>query len=283
MKRIFLLSALMAVIAALAVSCAKSEEDLYKPKCRIEKITESDGDVTTFVYDKKTLTKMVDANGNYVTLQYNKDKTVNEMTGYRKDGTLTGEVAKMSYTKGKIVLLELYENKELIEKYEFIRSGNHFSKIKVYKNLELRDQKEGEKSLITKIFACNPMTEMMAKVIDEKGVTFQYDMDITYTGDNITRVSREQMIEGGTMKISIDMTYDSYHNPYYGLPFAFEETSSYSANNVLTLVKSYSFLDGNVIKEESTYKYTYNNQDFPTEIQETDEGITDVTSIQYIE
>jgi len=100
-------------------------------------------------------------------------------------------------------------------------------------------------------------------------------MSFSYTGENITE-AKEFMNFGGVWEQDSRMTfeYDTQNNPFRLLEIPFSEildefANQVSANNA-TRVQSYDA--NNVLNYDLQYSYTYNSQNYPTVVTETEGG-----------
>ena len=100
-------------------------------------------------------------------------------------------------------------------------------------------------------------------------------INFSYTGENITE-TQEFYRFGGTWELQSRITfeYDNKNNPYLLLKIPFSEIPDeyadlVNANNVTRIIK----YDGNnIVESDIQYSYTYNSQDYPTIVTETEDG-----------
>ncbi|MDR2868754.1 MAG: hypothetical protein LBV46_04350, partial [Bacteroidales bacterium] len=120
---------------------------------------------------------------------------------------------------------------------------------------------------ILRIFCAQDLMPITRKIYDRaaKGSKGEYRtvINITYTGDNANKFT---IVEDNQEKMSLHLTYDNKHNPYYQSLFTNQfggggtMFSSFSKNNVV----SYYFDDAPYFA--TNIKYEYDSSGFPTEI-----------------
>jgi hypothetical protein len=296
MKKEMLLLATTLVLVFCFSSC-KNEDEIYNPKCKIHKIwqrSEINAPDEIFHYTKKGQLDFIDfINNEYIpdvdraTFAYNKDKTVSEITYAKSDGTV--EAISLTYN----------EKKQTVNKMVYKENGTVMKEV-----IFTRDAEEGKLTKIEEHYEDAMTAKIAAGTLSRFYLRFLGDeaeiigalqkssakaMQLTKTIDVVYDAEFENIIETTTTTYQFDIIikksfqYDKGNNPYFGLPYFYNDRQSYdlvgfSKNNLTSLTsKSY---HGEVLVDSttSTYTYKYNNKQYPTFIVKT----TDVPTNTYI-
>ncbi len=264
----------LAAVAALAVcfSSCKPDDEIYNPQCKISKIwyySNSDWDHpdVTFLYGKHGVLDSIrhDSTTTF-TFEYNKDKTVSKIVNATPKYTETIEITytdrlvdKMVYTADGEVRKEITftrdeetrritEIEELYDK-EYYESFMYEGKSKLY-NTFLGDA-EAAHEWIQQVPTKDLMVRCTKKVKYDPGKKDKY-LDIAEVVEYYPNLNQE---------ITHAYTYDTEtHNPYYGLPYAYNDLSGYHVHNVLKEIQTVK--TNGVQTKYVEYTYSYSGENF---------------------
>lgn len=255
----------------LFTACSK-DQDIYRPKQKLYKIWELSevGDPDqTFIYDKKDRIEKIDVFDRqdsvhyYFNFTYNSDKTV-----------ATIEHSTPLYVEN----VKLYYVDKLVNRITYVMDGATRMEVvfqrdekttKITQVAEHYDvdyfsgfDKIVNAPLYQRIIGENPMVTTLYKENGTKGLILHCLRKVTYRGDNIINIT-DQFPEFST-RVTYDYTYDTLSfNPYYGLPYAYNNLMGYSKNNraseyVVNYLNEY-----NMGSQFTTFEYILDKYKFP--------------------
>ena len=258
----------------LFTACSK-DKDIYRPKQKLYKIWELSevGDPDqTFIYDKKDRIEKIDVFDRqdsvhyYFNFTYNSDKTV-----------ATIEHATPLYVEN----VTFYYIDKLVNRITYIMDGATRMEVvfqrdeettKITRVVEYYDvayfsgfDKIIKAPLYQKIIGENPMVTTLYKENGSKGLTLHCDRKVTYSEDNIISIT-DQFPEYST-KVTYEYAYDTPSlNPYYGLPYAYNNLLCYSKNNKTSEYIT-KYLNDNVMSTQfTTFEYFLDKYQFPRRV-----------------
>ncbi len=238
------------ILATVAFSSCKPDEEIYNPKCKISKIwyrSNSDWDHPNehFIYDSKgkQLQEIVIDSAYSFQFSYNKDNTVSQIVHVGEDYTesiafqWTDQLLdKMTYTidgavrleytfhrhtdkkdpaKGRIDYIEEMYDREFYDQY-FWKSG---------KRHPLYDHVFGNYEQIAEVVAKSDSKDLMLYSVKR----FTYDPGKHKNYENISTYVEEFPISQTVVTHTFTYAPKQY-NPFYGLPFAYAEAKGYYYN-----------------------------------------------------
>jgi len=297
MKKEVLLLATLLISVCVFFSC-KNEDEIYNPKCKINKIwhrSEVGAPDEMFHYSKTgQLEKINFINDEYVTdvdeaiFTYNKDKTVNEITYTHQDGTVESIALTYNEKKQTVSKMVYKENDVIMKEVIFTRDAEEGKLTKI--------EEQYDDDLTLKIAAgklsrfyirfLGDETEMnnaIKKGNAAKTTQLIKTIDIVYDAEfkNIIETTTNTYKFNTVTKKSFQ--YDEGNNPYFGLPYFYNDRQNYdlvgfSQNNLLSMTSMSYQGDILIDSTTSTYTYKYNKKQYPTLIVKT----TDMPTNTYI-
>lgn len=272
MKKIYLFLIATFTIAALN-SCKDMSEDIYQTKCKIQTISSvnhrGENSMSTFIYEKKDVTKILYENGNYVIIDYAKDRTAQKVTEYGSTG-LTGHTMQMAYEGKKISEISYFDDNQLIQRIHFYRNEEGIiTRYKLELDIEdfMQNMKTNKSFYNTSINRLIPWENIYtaiqkANINMSKGNMIETFADISIVGGNITQVSTSIDLDMFQLSSISNFTFDDKNNPYRGLCYALFDALSLNSNNITS---ANSKVTGSFMEYEisMTTSYTYNEKDFP--------------------
>ncbi|MDD3691470.1 MAG: hypothetical protein PHO77_05250 [Bacteroidales bacterium] len=269
MKKCLVTTTVLMVFAVFFTACDK--DGIYNPKEKIKTISYSTGDTKvlqeTWTWDKNLLTKITynSEDGDYTTFEYDK-KQVSKIIEY-SEGVEDGYML-FTYDKALLQKMEMFYDGNLTMKAEVTHDKKKITKITITE-VDL-EEFATTKSLDYKQF----LTRMMRFVVGKESAKIitqhlllksdnSYSIEFIYEGDN---VKTEKLTALGVNIYTIAYTYDDKMNPfcdalYYGESGAI----SMSKNNVLTAKQTSAMEEASM---ETEYTYVYDGK-WPTEQKTT--------------
>jgi hypothetical protein len=269
MKKIKLLFVLFLGVGITFASCKKDDE-------------EGEGDNPTPEVKTCYVVKEKADDNSYHDLIYNSDKLLTNYNGYDTEGNLV-ESNKLTYTDGKLSLLEVYNSSDITEKIEFTYSSSQLDSGIIYMDTLGSMTKVGYF-----LFTYNGdkliKMSMFYKIL---GQTLEISKrEIVFDGDNVSQVSYYEL--GGAFSLeltgTIDLEYDDKINPYLniGINDLMGDPQYMSKNNVIKV--TYKDADGNIDNKESdNIAFEYNSDNYFTKyvITSFDNTISETYTIDY--
>lgn len=297
MKKLAFCAAALATLCLMAACSEK--EGVYSPKQKIAKVYEASTGIYGFqeeesgvwFYDTtsspKTLSEDWTWDGSklskitfYETGNVNTKGEVSDMIIFTYDGKQVtriegyDEYMTISYDGSKLKQVQIYdkEDNELEGTMEFVHDGKKITKINVTINDEdmikshsaMNLQKVLFRGILPTIDQADRVVAAMDKAVKSNGIKAQRTtpVELTWTGDNVTGISMNQM--GVTVNGTYD--FDNKNNPYQNFLFSIigmmDDGSMiiFNKNNVTKSVMKMemSFMGQNFTEtEERNYSYTY--------------------------
>lgn len=259
----------------LFIACDKGDQDIYRTKQKIYKIWELSevGDPDqTYIYDKEGNIEKIDILDRqdsihyYFKFTYNEDKTV---ASIEHSTPLYVEKVKLYYVSQLVTRITYVMDGATRMEILFQRDAET---TKITQIIEYYDvvyftglDKIVKAPLYQKIIGENPMVTTLYKENGSKALTLNCHRKVTYSGDNIINIS-DEFPEYST-KVTYDYTYDTLSfNPYYGLPYAYNNLVCYSKNNKSTEYIT-NFLNDNIMGSQyTTFQYFLDEYQFPRRV-----------------
>lgn len=279
-----------AVLTVCVASCEK--DNIYKPGKKIAKIenvyTDENGQQVgitpyeTWHWDGNLLKSITyhwlisDGEASTETFTYK--------NGHLANSSLNGSTTYYTFDGDKLTRIESVPNtsstfdaNQESQIYEFQYQGSTLSKIIHTYHIQYNDEKQMTvcplrhflSDDVCKIFEAHQQkTLTLAKNSSNKsGTTFIFEYNLTWEGNNISRIESKSYTESDTSTEVITMTYDDKPNPRRHL-FNFGNVDynfnyhMYSANNIVMLKRD---IDNSDLYENYIYEYTYDEDNYPSE------------------
>jgi hypothetical protein len=281
---------MIAVIMFISFTSCQDKDGKFSPKRKISRIFEESSNnekhlVATYSWDKDLLSRIDYEYDYFLRFEYDK-KRISKIVD------ADGDVTKFFYDGSKYDKIEqtyVYENGSYVSSsqtvYKFGYNGNKIDKITVTwtqsetydLNFKGKIRKEAGFNPLALVFSeqtCKNIertNKNIEKITFKKGSkeTFEesrtYTIFLTWNGNNIEKEEYKYTDDEETYTDIYTYTYDKKNNPFYGLFMGEEDMYglSFSENNITKMVIiSSGGDDDDAIQEDFTYEY---DKDFPVE------------------
>ena len=295
MKKLAFCAAALAILCLM--SACSEKEGVYSPKKKIAKVYQASTYIYGF-HEEVTGEWFYDTNSSPKTLAEDwtwDGSKLSKITIYETGNVISkGEVADIinftydgkqvtriegydqymtiSYDGSKLKQVQIFdkEDNELEGAMEFVHDGKKITKINVTINDEdlvkspsaMNLQKVLFRGILPTIDQADRVVAAMDKVVKSNGAKAQrtIPVELTWTGDNVTGISMNQM----GMTMSGTYVFDNKNNPYqnflFGIIGTMEDGSMiiFNKNNVTKAVmKTQMSFMGQTLTESEEYNYSY--------------------------